>query len=406
MEKLIKSLIAAFLKDYDVNKIYAIDRALCDLLFKKELYLANGGDKRCVSRWDVFLSRWVDYREKIYKLSLKRHKNDVALLREIIFPHPNRLVLLITHSCQLRCRYCRVRKFKTTMGKKVLFQSIDLFFSRKSQERTLQFFGGEPLLCFNLIQDAVQYAKKFVNNEAQKVQYLLTTNGIELTPDKIDFFKKNNFIIEYSIDGVIEHQLHERRNKDGFNYYERMLNNFKYLKKSGVDHYSISVFMPESAHTIFSNFIHLVEIGFKKLQINYALGVYWPKEKVQILFEETWKIIKFIENKNDITFVNLTRSRREPVVLNAELTVDCDGGLYLESGICLEEDFAAMKRKFFVAYLKDAGFSTFAQTTPFQNFYKLSEVYASINTHYRSIVLNNIIVGRQFDKFIKNEIRN
>lgn len=406
MEKLIKSLIVGFLEDNDINKIYAIDRVLCDFLFKKELYLAKGGDKLCVNQWDRFLARWADYREKIYKLSLKKHTHAESLLRDVIFPHPNRLVLLVTHSCQLRCRYCRVRKFKAVMKKNVLFQSIDLFFSRKPQERTLQFFGGEPLLCFDLIQEAVQYVKRSVNNDAQKVQYLLTTNGIELTEDKIEFFKRNNFMIEYSIDGVIEHQLYQRRNKDGANYYERMLNNFKYLKKSGLDHYSISVFMPENVHTIFSNFKHLVELGFKKLQINYALGVYWPKEKVHVLFKETQKIIQYIKNKRDVTFVNLTKSRREPVVLNAELTVDCDGGLYLESGICLEEDFAAMKKRFFVARLKDAGFSTFTQTTPFQNFYKLSKIYSKVNTHYRKIVLNNIVVGRQFDKFIKNEVKN
>ena len=94
--------------------------------------------------------------------------------------------------------------------------------------------------------------------------------------------------------------------------------------------------------------------------------------------------------------------RREPVVLNAELTVDCDGGIYLESGICLEEDFFEMKDKFLVTNLKKAKNINLYSSTIFQNFYRLSRIYAAVNPQFRKIILNNIILGRKFDRFIRN----
>ena len=68
---------------------------------------------------------------------------------------PARLVLLITHNCQLRCKYCRVRKFPASMSETTLFKAIDLLFTFNRRDLELQFFGGEPLLEFDLIKKGV-----------------------------------------------------------------------------------------------------------------------------------------------------------------------------------------------------------------------------------------------------------
>lgn len=218
----------------------------------------------------------------------------------------------------------------------------------------------------------------------------------------MDFFKKHKFLIECSIDGEIENQLKMRRERSGIDYYSQLLDNLEYLFSSNVAHYSISVAMPQNAADIFSNFKHLVSLGFKRLQMNYSLGVFWPENAIAKLFEETVKITNYLKKRKGVEFINLTSMRREPVVLNAELTVDCDGGIYLESGICLEEDFGAMKKKFLVTDINKAKNINLYASTQFQNFYRLSRAYSYVNPEFRKIILNNIFLGLRYSKFIKN----
>jgi len=114
-------------------------------------------------------------------------------------------------------------------------------------------------------------------------------------------------------------------------------------------------------------------------------------------------VIDFVRKHKNIEFVNLSSMRKEPVVLNAELTLDCDGGIYLESGICLEEDFAAMKDKFKVANINTAKNINLLSTTAFRNFYNLSMVYGKANPLFRKVIVNNIKLGSEYERLLKYE---
>ncbi|OQB09490.1 MAG: hypothetical protein BWY16_00961 [Candidatus Omnitrophica bacterium ADurb.Bin205] len=259
------------------------------------------------------------------------------------------------------------------------------------------------MLNYGLLKKGVEYANKAGLNNRKAISFLLTTNGIELTKEKVDFFRKHGFTVEFSIDGEVKNQLCSRKSSNGTNYYSKMLNNFNYLKKSRVPYYSISVFMPENVSSMFDNFVSLVNAGFERLQINYALGVFWDKKASTMLFTQTRRVIDFVRKHKNIEFVNLSSMRKEPVVLNAELTLDCDGGIYLESGICLEEDFAAMKDKFKVSNIKTAKNINLLSTTAFRNFYNLSMVYGKANPLFRKIIVNNIKLGSEYERLLKYE---
>ncbi len=402
MEKTFKSVIESYCRHPHKKKLDYLDAVAYFLLLNKEIYLLENAKNNYVKQIENILSRYHDYRGIIYK---KMSKTDEAgrkqLIRDIYLP-PERLIFLLTHNCQLRCKYCKVRKFSSSMKEDVLFKGVDLLFSSHRQDFQLQFFGGEPLLRFDLLKKAVAYSEQINKKLKRDLRFILTTNGIALSREKIDFFKKHNFLIECSIDGEIENQLETRKACNGRNYYSQAINNFKNLFKSNIAHYSISVVMPENVHLMFSSFRHLVKIGFKKIQMNYALGIYWPEDKIKVLLEQTKEIFALIKRKKDIEFINLTLARREPVVLNAELTVDCDGGIYLESGICLEEDFLAMKKKFLLTNVRDSRNIGIYGSTPFQNFYRLTKAYSELRPNFRRVILNNIFVGTFYDEFLKS----
>lgn len=446
MEKYLEQIIRSFLRDFSRKKLILLDNILFFLLLKKERFLlqeerneasraetrgflpalpASGqgrkqnfihacptgrhGFRRAVLRprahkkYEKILEQYYDYKNLIYEKALRRHKNyENDFLAKSIFSAPTRLIFILTHSCQLRCQYCAVRKFSSHMTEDVLFKGIDLIFGSWKKNIQIQFFGGEPLLRFDLLKKGVLYAEKLNLIFKKTLTFILTTNGILLTKEKIEFLKQHNFTIECSIDGEIKNQLLMRKAKKGVSFYQKMVENLEYLFKAEIHNYSISVFMPKNIQSCFNNIKHLLNIGFKRFQVNYALGVFWPKEAIQCFFEEIKKIESFIGAKKHIQFINLTEIRKEPVVLNAELTLDCDGSLYLETGICLEEDFGKMKSNFLVANLKNAKDINFYANSSFQNFYLLSKIYGASFPEYRKIILNNIQFGFECGAFFKN----
>jgi len=285
------------------------------------------------------------------------------------------------------------------MSWEIMSKGIRLLMSSGQKNVEMQFFGGEPLLHFSLVKKGALYAERLAKKKEKNVSFLLTTNGIALTPEKISFFKKHNFTVECSIDGALAAQMKNRMSLSGINYVPLVLNNFRNVMRSGVDHYAISVVAPDQVSEMFRNFVFLVSADFKRIQVNYNLGVYWPDARRNDFFRQNKKIIAFAE-RHGIEFLNCTSQRREPVVLNAEHTVDCNGDIFLESGICLEEDFSRMKKRFLTASVRGNPIPHLWGRTRFQNFYALAEAYGASRSRWRKIIANNVSFGLAYKSFL------
>lgn len=394
MEKRIRKLIESFFDAPDYKKLDFLDNMLFDLLLHSEIaFFKTHGTVFNASLYKIF-SYYLSKRKQIFRT----HSKD----KNKAFLPLNRIILLVTHDCQLRCLYCKINKFKSKIKKRVLCRASDLIFKHRATVPQIQFFGGEPLIHFNSIKTGVKCIENITRDDKKIPSFILTTNGINLTKEKVDFLKKHNFLIEFSIDGTPENHLKTKISNQGRQYYAKISKNFKYLKTNRLKHYSISVFLPENVNQMFKNFLFLVDMGFKKLQYNYSLGVYWPENKVNSWFEENQKIIDFVKKHKDIEFVNISYSRKEPVVLNSELTIDCDGDMYYEPGICLDTNFDDLKRNFYVNNIFKISNINEYGTTAFENFYKLIEVYGEKDIRKRKIILNNILLGIKYEKFLKN----
>jgi len=146
------------------------------------------------------------------------------------------LQLQITRDCNFKCRYCLFTRDhdinrhheKVNMPWEVAKQSIDFLFdhSQESQNITITFFGGEPLLNFKLIKVVVDYAeKKFIS---KGVSYSLTTNGSILDDQMIDFFISHDFDLLISLDGSEEIQNQHRK------FYENGMGTFNIVFKNAL----------------------------------------------------------------------------------------------------------------------------------------------------------------------------
>ncbi|MFA7120740.1 MAG: radical SAM protein [Bacilli bacterium] len=124
----------------------------------------------------------------------------------------NCLVINVTDSCNLKCQYCYANnenKIKM-IDSETIIKAVEKFSERiYPNNLTVIFHGGEPLLAFEKIKEAVENLKHIKN-----VVYSLQTNGTLLTQEKLIFFKKNKFLIGLSIDGISDEN-NSLRNIDG-----------------------------------------------------------------------------------------------------------------------------------------------------------------------------------------------
>lgn len=121
--------------------------------------------------------------------------------------HLRMLVLTVTHKCNLGCSYCYLRNLYPEMGASMSFatatKAIDDLFdmtavSKYKKPAVIGFFGGEPLLMFDLIKEVVSYARMIFDNT---VSFTITTNGTLITDEIAQFLAEHDFGIIVSVDG-------------------------------------------------------------------------------------------------------------------------------------------------------------------------------------------------------------
>ncbi len=305
----------------------------------------------------------------------------------------DRLILLVTHACQLRCAYCRVRKYGATMDVATAEAGVRWLMSSLRADVELQFFGGEPLLALPIVRRAVALAETTARNAGKSVRFLLTTNGLALDDDAVSFLRDHRFTVEVSCDGTMSAQDAQRPTAKGTSSWAALRSGVERLRRAEVPYQVIAVVMPEDAARAHERVTTLAEMGHRRIQINYALGRHWTDAQAAALRKSMVKAA-VIARRLGVELVNLTVKRREPVVLNSELTVDCDGTVYRETGVCLEEDFQEMKKRFRVADIRNAGLFETYGATPFDNFALLASAYG--RGDMRRTLLSNLELGRSF----------
>ena len=167
---------------------------------------------------------------------------DTDYLKPLIDRCINQIVLEMTTACNFRCRYCHqansdARK-EGIMSWNIARKSIDYLFdhSKDAPAVDITFYGGEPVLCFNTIRLAVDYAEE--RFESKKINYSITTNGSLLSDTVIEFLYKHNFSVMISMDGCPEYQNdHRKFAKNGADTFPAVWENIMKIKKEYPDYF-------------------------------------------------------------------------------------------------------------------------------------------------------------------------
>lgn len=225
------------------------------------------------------------------------------------------LCLNISHSCNMNCMYCFAEggTFGENMDKKkAAFMDIKTakfavdFLMEKSKglkNCEVDFFGGEPLLNWNVLKQTVDYALKQASLYDKNIKFTLTTNGLSLNKEVINFLNEYDFAVVLSLDGRKEVHDSNRKDLKNIGTYDRIVPLYKEFVKSR-NHKEYFVRGTFTAENIdFSNDVeHILGLGFKDISLepvvcsnnhNYSL------ENVDFkrIEEEYQKLALFYEEK-------------------------------------------------------------------------------------------------------------
>lgn len=152
------------------------------------------------------------------------------------------LCLHIAHDCNLRCRYCFASTggfggMRKLMDLDTAKASLDFLVKHSGSRRNLEvdFFGGEPLMNYDVIRKTVEYGRSIESEHGKNFRFTLTTNGVELTDDKFDFINSQMSNIVLSLDGRKEINDYMRPAPNGGGSFDTILPGFQKLAKRRTD---------------------------------------------------------------------------------------------------------------------------------------------------------------------------
>ena len=185
------------------------------------------------------------------------------------------LCLHVAHTCNLNCAYCFASQGKyhgdrAIMSFEVGKAALDFLVEHSGTRRNLEvdFFGGEPLMNFNVVKELVAYARSIEKEHGKNFRFTLTTNGMLIDDDVIDFANREMSNVVLSLDGRKE--IHDRFRVDyaGNGSYDRIVPKFQKLveARDGKNYYMRGTFTHANPDFL-KDIQQMLDLGFDELSM-------------------------------------------------------------------------------------------------------------------------------------------
>lgn len=190
------------------------------------------------------------------------------------------MCLNIAHDCQLRCKYCFASTGDFGKGRKLMSfetgkHAIDFLLENSGDRPNLEldFFGGEPLMNFGVVKQSVEYARSREAEFGKKFRFTITTNGLLLDDEKIDFINREMSNVVLSIDGRKEVNDYFRVLVNGKGCYDIILPKYKKLVEGrGDKEYYVRGTFTNRNLDFSEDVFALYNAGFDQISIEPVVG--------------------------------------------------------------------------------------------------------------------------------------
>lgn len=239
------------------------------------------------------------------------------------------LCLHIAHDCNLACRYCFAEEGeyhgrRALMSFEVGQKALD-FLVRNSGNRVnleVDFFGGEPLMNWQVVKDLVAYGRSLEEPYHKKFRFTLTTNGILLNDEVLEFVNKEMSNVVLSIDGRKEVHDKMRPFRGGQGSYDSIVPKFlKVAKSRNQMNYYVRGTFTRNNLDFSKDVIHLADLGFEQISVEPVVAA--PEDDYALRAED---IPVLLEEYDKLAVELLNRKKQGKGVNFFHFMIDLEGG--------------------------------------------------------------------------------
>ena len=239
------------------------------------------------------------------------------------------LCLHIAHDCNLACQYCFAEEGeyhgrRALMSFEVGKKALDFLIANSGNRRNLEvdFFGGEPLMNWQVVKDLVAYGREQEKLHDKKFRFTLTTNGVLLNDEVMEFCNREMGNVVLSIDGRKEVHDKMRPFRKGAGSYDLIVPKFQQFAESRhQDKYYVRGTFTHYNLDFSEDVLHLADLGFKQISVEPVVAE--PKEPYAIREEDLPKLFE----EYDKLAVEMIRHHKSGEDFNFfHFMIDLEGG--------------------------------------------------------------------------------
>jgi uncharacterized protein len=239
------------------------------------------------------------------------------------------LCIHIAHDCNLACRYCfagegEYKGDRALMPLDIAKKSIDFLIANSGNRRNLEvdFFGGEPLMNWEVVKKTVEYGRSLEEKYNKNFRFTLTTNGLLLNDEIMEFANKEMSNVVLSIDGRKEVHDYMRPTRAGSGSYDILLPKFQeFAKKRGNKSYYVRGTYTHNNLDFAKDVLHMADMGFDQISVEPVVSL--PDEPYAIKEED----IPVLLEQYDILAKEMIKRNKEGRGFNFfHFMIDLTGG--------------------------------------------------------------------------------
>ncbi len=194
-------------------------------------------------------------------------------------------ILHLTQHCNLRCRYCyAASEHRTSMSFETACKAIDHAISQGKESACISYFGGEPLLMFDMIRECTAYARAQGRKAGKAMHFRLSTNGTLLNDDILRFCRNEGMLFAVSLDGDREAHDAQRPTAEGTGSFEAIDARLDRILQTNPYTVFVSVVTPSNAGRLLSSIEYMWSRGIRYMVHQAAFSdPSWDRESFETL---------------------------------------------------------------------------------------------------------------------------
>ena len=275
----------------DVNSgaVHVVDDTSYDMIgYMEDNISSDMSDEEIIKGFIKAYPKYSDIQDDLKEIlgEIKELKDNNELFTEDIYEKPinsykdrptvvKALCLHIAHDCNLACKYCfaeegEYKGKRELMSYEVGKKALDFLVANSGSRRNLEvdFFGGEPLMNFQVVKDLVKYGRSIEEKNNKHFRFTLTTNGVLLNDEIMEFANENMDNVVLSIDGRKEIHDMMRPFPKGDGSYDLIVPKFiKFADSRNQEKYYVRGTFTHNNLDFSKDVLHLADLGFKQISV-------------------------------------------------------------------------------------------------------------------------------------------